>query len=219
MNQKSNPNGTTSILRGFGGFLMAFGLIFGTAWLFNRLDAQAFADGYRVEGTVMHILEAEPPIVVIEFVDRNGRSQQWNLEKMTQTHRDTLSEGDHVVAVQMLNSPSRVMLLEQVENRPSDRNGLIISALFFLPGLYFVLQKRPFGSEVQQQRMATQQGRLVGGSILLFMGLVMLIGFVAMLLETEMHLVARLLFGGFCLLTGGAMTILGGQQLWQAWRS
>ena len=218
MKSKPDPNTTTSLLRGFGGFLLALSLIFGVAWLFNRLDANAFDAGYQVEGTVVQIWEGDPPIVVIEFVDRNGRSQSWNLEGMTQSQRNQLQIDDPVVALQMRDSPSRVMLLEQVENRPSDRNGVIIAGLFLLPGLFLVRQKRPYGSPTNQSRMIGQQNHLAAGSMFLLVGLVMLMGFVAMLLETEMHLIARLLFGGFCLLIGGGMTMGALGQLWQAFR-
>ncbi|WP_420631634.1 phage holin family protein [Candidatus Leptofilum sp.] len=208
--------GSLSILRAFGGFLIALGLIFGTAWIFNRNDAHRFADGYRVEGTVERIHEGEPPIVMVTFVDRNGRSQTWHLENMTQSVRETLAEGDEVVAVQMPNSPSRIMLLEQIENRPDDRNGLIMTAVFLLPGLFLVLQRRPYGNQENQQKMATRQHHLASGSLFLFMGLIMLIGFFATAFDANLHWLGKLIFGGFCLLTGSGMALGGLRELWLA---
>ena len=143
-NFKSKNN--FAVVRVFGVFLTVLGLIFGFAWSINRYEATRFANGLQIEGTIERIHEGDPPLVMVSFVDRNGRSQTWHLEKMTQSLRETLAAGDEIVAVQMLDSPSRIMLLEQVENRPNDAGGLVATAVFLLPGLFLALQKRPYGS-------------------------------------------------------------------------
>ncbi|MBK7896665.1 MAG: hypothetical protein IPJ90_17665 [Anaerolineaceae bacterium] len=219
MKNESKPNNHLPALRVFGGSLAIIGLIFAAAWLVNRQETSRFLNGTLVEGTIERIHEGDPPIVVVSFVDGDGRSQTWNLENMTQSIRSSLNVGDKVVAVQMLDSPSRIRLLAQVENRPSDSGGLVATAVFLLPGLFLALQKRPYGSLENQQRMKTRQRHLVGGSLFLFTGFILLIGFYATINDPNFPWLVKLLFGAFCLLTGGFLSLNGLRALLQAWHS
>ncbi|GJM40113.1 MAG: hypothetical protein DHS20C20_03950 [Ardenticatenaceae bacterium] len=219
MKKSRRASSNLAVLRVFGGSLIALGLIFSAAWYLNRLDDNRFANGYRVEGTVERIHDGESPIVMVSFVDRNGRSQTWHLEKMTQSVRETLAEGDQVVAVQMQDSPSRIMLLDQIEARHSDIGGIIASALFLLPGLFLVMQRRPYGSLENQRKINARHRFLVGGSVFLFCGAIMLIGFFATVMDQNFHWIGKLIFGAFCLLTGGWMSFAGLGALWKAWRT
>lgn len=204
-------------MRAFGGFLVVLGLIFAAAWLLNRQEANRFVNGNVVEGTIERIYEGDPPIVMVYFVDANGRSQTEYLENMTQSLRETLAEGDEVVAVQMLDSPSRIKLLEQVESRPGDAGGPVAAAVLLLPGLFLLLQKRPYGSPENQRKMDVRHRHLAGGSIFLFAGFLMLIGFFATIADPDFHWLAKFIFGAFCLLTGGWLTWAGLATLRQAW--
>lgn len=219
MKKPRRSTSNLTILRVFGSLLIALGLIFGTAWYLNRLDDSRFANGFVVEGTVERIHEGEPPIVMVTFVDRNGRSQTWHLEKMTQSIRETLAVGDEVVAVQMQDSPSQIMLAEQIENRPSDIGGVIAAAVFLLPGLFLVLQRRPYGTLEHQQKMDARHRHLASGSMFLFSGSILLIGFLATVIDPNFHWVGKLIFGAFLLLTGGWLSFMGIGGLLMAWRT
>ena len=50
MKNRRKNSSNLAILRVFGGALLLLGLIFGAAWLFNRLDDASFANGQVVEG-------------------------------------------------------------------------------------------------------------------------------------------------------------------------
>ena len=173
--------------------------------------------GRWLKGTIERIHEGDPPIVMVSFVDRNGRSQTWHLEKMTQSLRETLTEGDKVVAMQMQNSPSRIMLLEQVENRPSSVGGIVAAAVFLLPGLFLLLQRRPYGDLQNQRKMDAYHRSLAGGSMFLFAGSILLMGLYATIIDPTFHWAGKLVFGAFLLLTGGWLTLAGLGALLQAW--
>ena len=216
--QSTPPNNdtTNAILRVLGGFSLLLGFIFLFAWLLNGADARDFAAGQRVEGTVVQIWEGDSPGASIEFVDRNGRSQTIPLEKVSSAQLAALEVGDPVVAVQMKDSPSRVLLLEDAEAQSSSLGGLIIATLFLLTGLFLVMQKRPSGSKARQELREKQQTHLASGTIFFFCGILMLIGFLATAFDNEMHLVLRILFGGLCLLAGSVMAFSGVKQFRQA---
>lgn len=214
---KQHNEATTDVLRLFGLVLLILGLIFAAAWWFNRADALAFADGLVVEGTVEQIWEGDSPSVQIRFVDQNGRFQRINLENTTSEQRAAWSVGDAVVAMQMRDSPSRLRLAEDVAAKRQDAAGLILAVGLMLPGLFLLSRKRPFGPN--QQQMATRQQYLASGSLFLFMGLIMLVGFLAVLADQTIHWLGRAVFGAFALLTGGGMTLGGARALWQAWHS
>lgn len=214
---KQHNEATTDVLRAFGVVLLILGLIFAAAWWFNRADALAFADGLVVEGTVEQIWAGDAPGVQIRFVDSNGRFQRSTLENTTADQRAAWSVGDSVVALQMRDSPLRLRLAEDVEAKRQDAAGLILAVMLMLPGLFLLSRKRPFGPN--QQQMATRQQYLASGSLFLFMGLLLLVGFFAVLADPALHWLGRLIFGAFALLTGGSMTWGGARALWQAWRS
>ncbi|MCA9953839.1 MAG: hypothetical protein KC434_03915 [Anaerolineales bacterium] len=216
---KQNNEATTDVLRAFGVVLLILGLIFTAAWWFNRADALAFKDGFVVEGTVEQIWEGDSPGVQIRFVDSNGRFQRSYLEATTADQRAAWSVGDSVVAIQMRDSPLRLRLAEDVEARRQDATGLILAVGLMLPGLLLVSRKRPFGSPANQQQMATRQQHLASGSLFLFAGLLLLVGFFAVLTDPDIHWLGKLIFGAFALLTGGGMTLSGIRSLWQAWRN
>ncbi|MEZ4594972.1 MAG: hypothetical protein R3D55_28095 [Chloroflexota bacterium] len=144
MTQSNEASPTTDVLRAFGLTLLLLGLFLGAAWLFNWADAQAFANGVVVEGTIEQILEGESPGVQIRFVDANGRFQRAYLENITTDQLTTLSIGDSVVAMQMQDSPSRLRLAETVEAKRRDAGALIVALGLLLPGLFLLSRQRPF---------------------------------------------------------------------------
>lgn len=152
MKQSDEVSPTTDVLRAFGGALLVLGLIFGAAWLFNRVEAQAFADGFVVEGTVEQIWEGESPGIEIRFVDHNGRFQRATLENTTTDQRAALTVGDSVVAAQMRDAPSRLRLAEDVEAVRHDAGGLIIAIALVVPGLFLLSRQRPFGTPAKREK-------------------------------------------------------------------
>ena len=168
----TKPNLSTA----FGLSFLLVGVILGASFVFRWLDYGAFANGRIIEGTITrsHQTEAGEWFVALTFRD-DGQDKEFPLESVPAPQAAELAVGDKVVALQMDNSPSRLILADNLTAiRPHWWEGIILSlpALVGLAALVWrpILRRRGWDDEA----LEVVDGRIFGlmvGSLLLFVAL------------------------------------------------
>lgn len=172
MKQKSTPT-SPNLARPMAVLYIAFGLIIFTAYIIHWSEYDAYRQGTVINGTITDkwINEAGEIRAQITFVE-DDRIKSWTLEGITREKWDRLAAGDEVVALQMANSPSRLILAESLTAVKPDWSGGVITLAPILIGLAVLLvqwlYRRQNWAEADVARWDTRLfGLLVGGIFLL----------------------------------------------------
>ncbi len=158
-------------------FFFAWGTIVFVSFLFNWLEYKAFENGRLIEATIANSHQNETGEWFVSVTFRaDGEEKNVVLESLPSEIAPTLVEGDKVVALQMENSPSRLILADNLPDvRPDLAGGLAVTMVPMFLGVGAmayrpVLRRRGWDEE----RLRGLDGRLFGimvGLLFLFVAL------------------------------------------------
>jgi hypothetical protein len=167
---------STNLSAAFGFCFLLVGVILGASFVFRWLDYRAFENGRIIEGTIAHSHQNDAGEWFVSASFRtNGQDKEFLLEALSSQQAASLAVGDKIVAIQMDNSPSRLILADNLAAvRPDWWEGIIISlpALVGLAAMGWrpILRRRGWDDEA----LVEMDGRIFGllvGSLLLFVAL------------------------------------------------
>ena len=120
----------------FGGCLFVIGLIFAFANIFNWADYYAFQNGRIIEARVVMKSPLHSDYLLLAYRDYRGMDVEWATEEVSDELWEQLAVGDPVVGLVMEDSPSRVIIEEDlVLKRPLLFNGIIVTLIPLISGL------------------------------------------------------------------------------------
>ncbi|MCP4419942.1 MAG: hypothetical protein GY805_25290 [Chloroflexi bacterium] len=173
---QASPAQSSYISGALGLFVFLFGLIISISYVFHWSEYFAYRDGVTIEGTIAAKGEfnSGDRWVSVTFVE-DGQQKTWQLEAVNEQTWLMVSEGEKVVALQMKNSPSRLILADNLDEiRPPWVAGLSLSGVVIIGLLSIIavpfLQKKGW----HEKRLLWLDRRLFSillGGIFTFVGI------------------------------------------------